>query len=146
MKIGDVIEAAIWITGDENQSTRKRYEQDVCQAISDMSADARFEHGPVIFTEKRPGDDRVPPVPDHIHGSRVRLLVAESTVTGIAVQTPKGSFVANLEKKDLLRLRLITRMAAKSELTDDECDKIIEEIGPEAAVDTLRKNVGISIH
>lgn len=146
MKTGDVIEAAIWITGDESPSLRAHYEQDVRQAISDMSATARFEHGPVTFTEKRPGDDRVPPVPDHVQGSRVRLLVAESAVTAVAIQTPKGSFVANLENKDLLRLRLITRSAAKTVLTDDECDKIIEEIGPEAAVETLRKNVGVSVH
>lgn len=146
MKIGDSIESAIWITGDESQSIRKQYEQDVQQAIDDLCAEEGFEHGPVSFTEKRPGDDRVPPVPDHIQGSRVRLLVAESIITGTAIPTSHGSFVANLENKDLLRLRLITRRTSKIPLTDEECDKIIEEIGPEAAVETLRKNVGISVH
>lgn len=143
---GDIIESAIWITGDESQSDRARYENDVVNAIDETCSTEGFEHGPVMFIEKRPGEDRVPPVPDHVQGSRVRLLVAESTVTGVAVQTPQGSFIANLEKKDLLRLRLITRNAAKKMLTDEECDEIIEEIGPEAAVETLRKNVGISVH
>ena len=146
MKTDDLIESAIWITGDESPSLRTRYEQDERLAIDDACAEEGMEHGPVTFTEKRPGEDRVPPVPDHIQGSRVRLLVAESIVTGMAVQTSQGSFVANLEKKDLMRLRLITRRASKVTLTDQECDEIIEAIGPEAAVETLRKNVGISVH
>ena len=146
MKVDDFIESAIWITGDESPLTRKRYEQDVNQAISDMCAEQGFEHGAVTFIEKRPGDDRVPSVPDHVQGSRVRLLVAEAKIIGRRVFT-KGSFVSNLDKKDLERLRTITRREAKKVLTDEECDRFIEEYGPSAAVDTLRKSkIGVTVH
>ena len=145
MKLGDCIESAIWITGDESQSTRARYEQDVRQAVADLCEEEGFENGPVTFTEKRPGDERVPPVPDHVQGSRVRLLVGEAQILGKCVATSEGSFVANLEKKDLVRLRAITRNEYLKRhpdyvMTDSECDQCIEQYGPEAAVETLRKH------
>lgn len=143
MRIGDVIQNAIWVTGDESPEMRRQYEQDVSQAISDLCESEGFEHGPITFVEKLPGSDRVPTVPNHIHGSRVRLLVAESEVFGIRVLSGKGSFVANLDKKDLKRLRTITRRAwAKSHpddvLTNKQCDDYIEELGPQTAVDMIR--------
>lgn len=145
MQICDFIESAIWITGDESQSTRSRYEQDVRQAVADLCSQEGFEHGPVIFTEKRPGEDRVPPVPDHVQGSRVRLLVGEAKLICEHVVTSEGSFIANLEKKDLTRLRFITRNSWLKQnpgqvLTDGECDNLIEQFGPEAAIDTLRSH------
>jgi len=143
MKLGDVVENAIWITGDESPITRKQYEQDVVQAITDVCQMHGFEHGPVKFVEKLPSTDRVPPVPDHVHGSRVRLLVAETEVVAVRVLSSKGSFVSNLDKKDLERLRTITRRAwAKQHpedvLTDKQCDDYIEELGPDTAIDMIR--------
>jgi hypothetical protein len=104
-----------------------------------------FYHGPVSFTEKRPEEDRVPEVPDHIQGSRVRLLVAEAEVVGKCPESPQGSFIANLDRKDLVRLRKVTRRAhAKNhphgeDMTDPEVDEIIERYGPDAALETLRR-------
>ena len=136
MKIGDVIESAIWITGEEPTTLRARYEQDVCNAIDYLCHEYHFIHGPITFIEKLPGTDRAPSVPDHIHGQRVRLLVAEATVTDKVIETSEGSFVANLNHKDLQRLRTIIRRHRM--LTDEQCDEIIEQIGPEAALDTLK--------
>ena len=145
IKIGDVIESAIWITGDESPATRTRYENDVRQVFSDLCAEEGYEYGPVTFIEKRPGDDRVPPVPDYVQGSRVRLLVGETEILCKNVLTSEGSFIANLDKKDLIRLRAITRNGlAKYRpdyvMTDRECDQYIEQFGPEAAIDVLRKH------
>lgn len=145
MQSGDVIEAAIWITGDEPAEIRTRYEADVSDAIERETAAAGYTHGPVQFVEKRPGDERVPQVPDHVQGSRVRLLVAEALIVARRVESPTGSFVAQLERRDLDRLRALTRRQAAREgvtLTDAECDALIEQIGPEAAIDTLRRAVG----
>ena len=143
-EIGDLIESAIWMTGDEGPSTRIRFEQDVRQAVAVMCSEQGFEHGPVTFTEKRPGEDRVPQVPDHVQGSRVRLLVCEALITSRSVATSEGSFIANLDKKDLVRLREITKNTWRKRtgfiLADEDCDKYIEEFGPEAALDTLRKH------
>lgn len=145
MKLDDLIESAIWITGDESQLTRKRYEQDVIQAIDDLCSEEGFERGPVSFIEKLPGSDRVPEVPDHVHGSRVRLLVCEALIIGKSVLTSAGSFVDNLDRKDLMRLRIITRTAwikrnPGQVLTDGECDHYIEQLGPETAIATLRSH------
>lgn len=142
MKLDDVIESAIWITGDESPETRKRYENDVLDAIHQTCFEEGFDHGPVVFIEKRPNQDRVPEVPDHVQGSRVRLLVAEASIIGERFASSEGSFIANLDKKDLLRLRQITRTQfmkhRRLPMSDVECDSYIEHFGPEAAIETLR--------
>jgi len=142
MKIGDVIESAIWITGDEPPGMRARYEQDVTEAIDYFCHENKFIHDPITFIEKIPGADRVPPVPDHIQGSRVRLLIAESTILAPKPELPLGSFIANLDKKDLDRIRTITkRVQIKingTKLDDGECDQFIEKLGPETVIGILR--------
>lgn len=140
MEIGEVIESAIWVTGDESQELRDRYKKDVTQAIADLCREHGMLYGPIQWIEKKPGDDRVPQVPDHIQGQRVRLLVAEATVVGQAPQTNTGSFIANLDRKDLLRLRVITRRKFPH-YTDPQCDELIEELGPRAALETLRQSI-----
>ena len=80
LKVGDVIENSIWITGDEPYGMKERYRVDVSGTINDLCAKEGFEHGPITMIEKRPGDHRVPKVPDHIQGQKVRLLVLESTL------------------------------------------------------------------
>jgi hypothetical protein len=140
MKVGDIIESAIWITGDESLELRDKYKAAVIQAIDDFCHEHGMHHGPTRWTEKRPGEDRVPQVPGHIQGQRVRLLVAESVVTGPALQISAGSFVANLERKDLLRLRKITKRKFPH-YTDRDCDDLIEQLGPEAALETLHQHV-----
>ena len=143
MRIGDFIESSVWLTGEESPELRRQYEKDVAEAIEYFCCEHCFQHGPVTFTEKKPGDDRVPPVPDHVAGPAVRLLLAESEITS-KVQTSVGSFTAQLDKVDLQRLREITRRVRRSygaPLSNRECDAIIEEIGPEAALTTLRKIV-----
>ena len=146
MKVGDLIESAIWITRDESPETRARYEQDVIRAIDDTCSEEGFERGAVSFIEKLPGSDRVPEVPEHIQGSRVRLLVAEAQIISKRVINSKGSFISNLDKKDLLRLRQITRNQWLKQhpgqtLNDSECDQYIELYGPEAAIETLRNQL-----
>ena len=138
MKVGDVIETAIWLSGDESEEMRQRYINDVCAAIEEQCHTEHVLHGPITFTEKRPGEHRVPPVPDHIQGQRVRLFVAETTVMSV-IETKEGSFVANLDHVDLIRLRRFTRRQARKVMTDQECDQIIEQYGPEAAIDSLKQ-------
>ena len=144
MKIGEVVESAIWLSGTESTEDRLRFESDVSAAIGMLCDDAGFLHGPIVFIEKLPGADRVPVVPDYIQGPRVRLLVAEAELTARKPESTPDSFVANLERTDAMKLRSLTRLAhAKhfpdGRMTDAECDKIIDRYGPEAAIDTLRK-------
>ncbi len=145
MKVGQVLESAMWITGEEPPELRQRFESDACQAIEEMCDYHGLLCGPVTFVEKRPGDERVPPVPDHIQGPRVRLLVAEAELIAPKPEQTTDSFVANLDRKDLARLRRITQRAYMRHfrgrrLTDAELDEVIESMGPEAAVDALRRS------
>ena len=145
MKLGDQIESAMWMDGTETELQVQTHHAHVAAAISVLCYEQGWECGPTTFTEKQPGDECVPQVPDHISGPKVRLLVAEATVTGKKVETKPDSFVANLDRKDLARLRKMTRVAhakhmpSNGVLSDTQCDEIIEQLGPEAALDTLRR-------
>ena len=143
MKIGDVVQSAMWITGEEPPEMRQRYERDVVEAIDYLCTTEGYLYAPVIWTEKRPEAEDVPEVPDHIQGQCVRLLVAEATVTAKRPAKSHGSFVANLELKDLQTLREATRRSYArhfhATLADAECDEMIEQCGPEAALATLRQ-------
>lgn len=148
MNVGDIIEAAMWVTGDESPDLRRRYEKDVTEAIYETCATERFLCGPITWAEKLPEDERSPPVPDNLQGQRVRLLVAEADIVGLMPETNPDSFIANLELDDLKRLRGITRAVHvkqfKKLITDAECDEVIEALGPDAAIDALRN--GASVH
>jgi len=142
MKLGDVIENAIWMTGDESVDLKAKYRNDVLGTMDDLCEREGFIHGPITMHELRPGDDRCPEVPSHIHGSRVRLLVVESTLVTKLVVDSVPSFVDNLERADLVKLRKITRDRVAKDLkriiSNKECDEIIEMLGPDAAVSALR--------
>lgn len=151
---GDIFEMAIWLSGEEMPGQVAHWKTVVCeQAARTAERQNNVLIGPMTFTEKRPGEDRVPPVPDHIHGIDVRLLVAEAKVISDRPLIVKETgFVADLRPEDLARLRQITRRAhAKrvpgDRLSDRNCDQIIEALGPDAAVKTLRENRdGRSLH
>jgi|TARA_R110000796_G_scaffold121366_3_gene235514 hypothetical protein len=141
-EVGDIVHNAMWITGDEPLGMKAKYQRDVEETIDDLCEKNGFKHGPITAIEKRPGEYKVPPVPDHIQGSRVRLLVLEATVVDKLVIGNKPSFVNNLERKDLMQLRWITRQAAlknhNQHIGNRECDEIIEILGPDAALSTLK--------
>lgn len=155
MKIGDTVTASVWITGEEPPALRKRYEKDVTGAIDYLCHEKGFTHGPVRWIEKTPLDEGVPEVPDHIQGIDVKLLIAEADVTGLRQRRVPGAFLMELEPDDLQRLRLITHRVyhrlnpdgTKRKLTDIEVDETIDEIGPEVALELLRREAaGETIH
>jgi hypothetical protein len=142
MKVGEVIINSIWMTGDEPEGMKERYKKDILDSFDVLCRKEGFVHGPITVSEKRPGEGIVP-VPDHIQGSKVRLLILEAElVEKLVVEIEPPSFVGNLDRKDLVKLRKITRDRAaktlKKIISNDECDFIIETLGPDAAVATLR--------
>ena len=138
MKVGDTLEAAIWLDGCETPEMRALFMKTGRQAFEDTGAVI----GPVTWVEKYPGEDRVPPVPDHVQGPDVRLLVVEATV--IALSSPDSMFLDELEPDDLRRLRRITRRAyakmfpKRALLTDRQCDTLINDLGPDSAAEALQ--------
>jgi len=146
MKLGDVIESGIWVTGEETPEQREQFKADVRQAIDELCDEYGYVAGPVTFRELRPGESRVPPVPDHIQGFDVRLLAAESVVVGVVPQLQRRKFIGDLDDKDLHRLRAVTRrkyaeFCPGQVLTDDDCDDIIDDLGLESAINAVRASV-----
>lgn len=146
-KPGDVLEVAIWLDGTETQELKDRFANDIRNAL----ATTDLITGPVIMTELKPGDERVPPVPDNLQGPNVRLLVGEAVVVDYA-PVYESRFVDDLEPVDLERLRTILRRVhqsynpGKPELSNEKCDEYINVNGPSAALEALREQVGVKVH
>lgn len=136
MKIGDLAECAIWLDGTETEAHLKQWAHD-CPFMMANTHEPKLKLGPVDFELKRPGQDRVPRVPDHVKGPDVRLLVATAEVIGFE-QVRKDSFLSELSEADLVRLRAATRKAHGRNLPDNVCDQIIERLGPVAATQDAR--------
>jgi hypothetical protein len=144
---GHLIEVSIWLSGKEAEIDLLHWK---CIILEDrrrrFEHDFEFELGPWQYEEKRPGGERVPQVPKHISGPDVRLLVATATVgkskPRIEVK-PALPFAEDLTVKDRMTLRKITREAwakahPEQRLSDRNCDEIINGLGPDVAVKTLR--------
>ena len=141
MKLGEVIINSIWMTGDEPEGMKERYKKDILESFDVLCKQEGFVHGPITVHEKRP-EEGIVPVPDHIQGSRVRLLIIEAELVEKLLVVVEASFVSTLERSDLVKLRKITRDRGAKDLkriiSDAECDEVIEELGPDAALATLR--------
>lgn len=149
---GDVIETAIWMTGEETPELKDRFEKDLRVSLAHMAEAEAVIIGPLILTEKRPGEDRMPQVPDYVQGVDVRLLVGEAKVIGHPFLDDDSAFVADLDARDLARLRAILRRVhrvynpGKPTLSTEKCDEYINSNGPQAALAALREQVGVRVH
>jgi len=143
MKPGDTFEAAIWLSGKETVAIREQYRKDMNEALTVECRRHNLTHGELRFYELRPGHERVPPIPPHIDGPDIRMLVCEADIKpGLR----PNSFLGDIDKKDLEVLRAVTRRAyakrdPKHRLADSDCDRIIEHIGPEAGMEAVRKAI-----
>ena len=144
MKPGDVLEFAVWMDGRETEEMKIDFEKQLRSVVAGIPAIT----GPLTMTEKRPGEERVPIPPNWLQGPDVRLLVGEATVIDLFKES-EGCFVADLEPKDLERLRVILRKVhqdwnpGKPELSTERCDEYINQNGPDAALSALREQVKV---
>ena len=147
MRPGDRVECAIWLSGTETEQEIARWKTVDCHEIARRTEEHHgVALGPWTFVIKRPGEERVPPVPEHIQGPDVRLLVGECVAGQGRPKVERATgFVADLGKHDLEKLRRITRRARRKAggglLTNSECDQIIEALGPQVALKELRRSV-----
>lgn len=143
MKPGQTVETAMWLDGNETPAQAAQFRQDVLTAMLEVARQQGMALSPLRWTEKHPGDDKVPEVPDHIQGPDVRLLVAEADVMACLEKVGVGNFLAELEPRDLMRLRRVTRKAYAKQfpmyhpLTDRQADTLINDLGPDAALASL---------
>lgn len=147
MRAGDTLESAMWLDGRESDEALEAFKSSALEAVAQQVGQAGFGMGPPRWTEKRPGQDRVPPLPGSVNGPNIRLLVLEVDV----LDPPSDSkFLADLDRIDLHRLRAVTRRVHAQHypgqrLTDRQCDTIINDLGPDAALDVLR-GAPMSVH
>lgn len=80
MKVGDVVELAVWLSGRETMDQYLRFAQDCKQAVLTGAYENNVTCAPIVWSIKYPGEERVPAVPDNISGPNVRLLIAEAEV------------------------------------------------------------------
>lgn len=140
--IGDVLEFAYWMTGEETEGELTDFSHAAEMAMTSYMEEENCLLSKGVAHTKRPGDERCPEVPDHIHGTDVQLLVIEAQVL---MDLPKESrFADELEKDDFNRLAKITRshyarrFPKHPPLTDGQVRTVINDLGPDAALDALR--------
>lgn len=136
--MGDAHEAALWFNADkptEYSDAKKGIEI----AFVDTALALGVMFGPISFEIVDPLSPRVPPPPANFRGA-IRCLIGTATV--VSLWTPRESrFTDDLKPSDLADLRRATRQAFMQAggftMTDEECDDWINEVGPDAAVDTF---------
>jgi hypothetical protein len=94
MKLGDLAEYAIWVDGTETEQMLRQWKAD-CGFMMASSHEPKLKLGPVAFEIKKPGEDRVPKVPDRLTGPDVRLLVATAEVLGLRPSRRNRSLTAS---------------------------------------------------
>ena len=150
-RLGATLNAAVWYDADAEKQ-RTTAEQMCRHAMHRAMEEYRVILGPLRWADKAPGEEGVPvPVIEDRDTAlgRPLLLVCEADVVAMKPQIvlALGGFVNELDANDLARLRKATRDAHRKAnpgapaLTDMECDAVINEIGPRAAMRTLQAGV-----
>lgn len=124
--IGEIVEHAIWFSGDSDEQKRK----------AEVVIRVKFEsevwtYGPVEFETLDPENERAPEPPKKWFQENPKLLVGFATITGTP-QIDKG-MSDDLDNESLAGMRAATRRSAGNHLTDAECDEYINSLGPETA-------------
>ena len=155
MKPGDTAELAIWCSDSDDPRKIAFWKTDIAAGMFEESAN-RFGVmlGPARYYELQVGEGRAGNPPDKAIGDNVRLLVAECEVIGYRTNGVAPSrFTDDLKAKDRDVLRAITRKVYCSTnghtvmpMTDEDCDKVIDMLGPEAAERALRGAVDATKH
>lgn len=145
-RVGDTVEVATWQSGKELPEQIAHW-----KSVSEESVKAQCDPmilGPWRYTVKKPGDDRVPPVPDNVHGPDVRLLVGEADIIAERREPTMPAFIFDLREEDVEKLRVLIRRKYGQfrpgiRLTNQQCDTLIEKLGPVAVDKIVRKKVDV---
>lgn len=147
MKIGDQFEFASWFSERERAMALK-----VCSAAMHRAQETNgVIFGPWRWSEKAPGEERVPNPPKDAPVG-VKILVVEADVVAFRPNLNAYRFSRDIDQKDLAALRNVTQRQYRKAnprlpaLTVDELDNIIDQIGPKVGLDMLRSDIGKQIH
>ena len=132
MKIGDMLPAALWFNNDHPKD-KEDAKRGVEEALKMTAEDAGVTLGPIEWDIVDPMSSRVPTPPDNFQGD-IKCMIGEALVVGLEKRLV--DFTDDLEEDDLERLRASTRSnAGAPDLTNEECDDIINSHGPDIAAD-----------
>lgn len=145
-KIGDELEIAIWICDDDPTGKVDWWKtQEGPKRMRESAEIYGLRHGEITWHELRPGEGRAGHPPKRMTGSNMRLLVGEARIVSEILAPPPKTFLADLAVKDLETLRTATRRAYHpTTLSDEQCDKVIEKIGPQVAEEMLSQAIHAS--
>lgn len=145
--LGETRQVAMWF----HKAKGKRFAKDVIKEAFKHDTENGVIFGPIEFEVVLPGDARLPEAP--MRG--LRCMLGSAKITEITPQTHRevASFTDDLSWIDHKRLREVCRQRhrelnpKKPDLTDAQCDRYIEMVGPQiheneikAAVDEGRVN------
>ncbi len=148
VKVGDPLELAIWFDAEETKDPITKVRDSIEEVFSAFSETKKVKCGEITFRILKPGDDRVPDVPMWLEtkkGAKPSLLVATAPTSTFESKKPQG-ILGDLDKKDIERLRVITRNAHikhypyQQPLTNEECDQIIDVMGMEVVQEQLSRS------
>ena len=143
MKPGETLERAMWMDGTETVRQIALHKTVMLESMLQQAQSEGLALTPLRWVTKPVGDGRVPEVPDHIQGPDVCMLVGEADLL-MGTALVANNFLAELDPSDLARIRVITRDAYATRyprrqlLTNPQCDTLINDIGPVAALATLK--------
>ena len=128
--IGQPVEYSLWFSGDSQEQKRK------AEIIirSNFFASV-WSFAEIYFETLSPGDDRVPEPPEKWWGENPKILLGYSTIIGM----PRvgKSLSEDLDDESITAMRAATRRANGYLISDEECDKYIDSLGPEVAAKVL---------
>lgn len=142
------LEFSLWYDENGSSDPIPAAREMIDEVMKEFCTRKKLIHKSSEYAILKPGDDRVPEVPKwlaDIPDVKPRLLLATVTVSPQVVKY--NTIVTDLDKKDLARLRYITREAYRKsnpglpDLTDQECDDYINELGMEVVLDQLRSSI-----
>ena len=154
MKKNDTAQMAIWYCEEDDHRKIEWWRKQGCQEQLDASAEHYgVKMSPIRWYELEPGENDAGFPPEDCQGTNYKLLVAEADVIGNAVKTRPTTFVQNLDFKDLEVLRKATRETyAKATghpvtlLSDNACDELIDELGPDVTEKLLYEALNATKH
>lgn len=144
--MGKILTASLWFNADD--PTEKESAKTGIRLAIDIAAQKQgMEHGPVSFRTLEPYDKEIATLPPPQFGPGTKCMVGEAKARpAFHVVKPKSGFTHELEAADLEILRAKTRQALDAAYPNDKdrsnarVDAIINEIGPETALKTLKSD------
>jgi hypothetical protein len=149
--MSDDCRASAWYNGNL-EGEKQSAERGVALALELWAEDqGLILVGPLIYYTLMPDDERVVDPPAHWAGGNPICLVGVSSTEEKSehLLTKESGFTHELEPQDLEKLRQIHRkhyalenpvdVAQNGNLTDEECDGGINEMGPQVAMEGLKR-------